>query len=110
MENKTKVRIRKDDMVMVQTGKDKGKIGKVLSVLQNENKVIVTGVNMVKRHQKANKQHRHGGIIEKEGPIFLAKVMLVCPKCNLPTKIGHKLVNEVKVRICKKCEEIVDNV
>ncbi|MDD5089640.1 MAG: 50S ribosomal protein L24 [Candidatus Wallbacteria bacterium] len=104
------MKIRKDDMVMVQSGKDKGKVGKILKVIPETRKVIVSGINMIKRHQKPSKKHQHGGIIEMEGPIRVDRVMLVCPKCNLPTRTGHTLLSESKVRTCRKCEEIIDNV
>lgn len=96
--------IRRDDVVVVLSGKDKGKKGKVLSADPTGGKVIVEGVNVAKRHQKPRRQGEEGGIIKKETPIYASKVMKVCPKCNKPTRIGHKLLdNGSKVRVCKKC-------
>jgi large subunit ribosomal protein L24 len=102
--------IRKDDKVVVLSGKDKGKEGKILSVDPTDMKVIVEGVNKAKRHKKPRKQGDPGGIITKETPIYASKVMRVCPKCNKPTRPAHlikkaagKDKEDVKVRVCKKC-------
>jgi len=95
--------VRRDDNVIVLSGKDKGKQGKVLSVDVKNNKVIVEGVNLNKRHQKPRKQGEEGGIIKKETPIYASKVMRVCPKCGKPTKPAYKLNGSEKVRVCKKC-------
>ena len=95
--------IRKDDKVVVLSGKDKGKKGKVLSADPKGGKVIVEGVNVAKRHQKPRKQGEEGGIIKVETPIYAAKVQLVCPKCGKPTRVGHKIVDGKKSRVCKKC-------
>ncbi len=101
-------RIKKGDLVEVISGKDKGKRGKVLRVIPKEGKVIVEGVNMVKRHQRPNPRMREGGIVEREAPIYASKVMLVCPSCNQRTRVGFKVVDGKKVRYCKKCGEIID--
>ncbi len=101
-------RIKKGDLVEVISGKDKGKKGKVLRVIPKEGKVIVEGVNMVKRHQRPNPRMREGGIVEKEAPIYASKVMVVCPSCNQRTRVGFKIVDGNKVRYCKKCGEIID--
>ncbi|MGE4484217.1 MAG: 50S ribosomal protein L24 [Oscillospiraceae bacterium] len=95
--------IRRDDKVIVLSGKDKGKEGKVHSVDPKNSKVIVEGVNVARRHQKPRKQGDEGGIIKKETPIYSCKVMLVCPKCGKPTRIAYKLTADGKVRVCKKC-------
>ena len=96
--------IRKDDTVIVLSGKDKGKKGKVLSVDPANGKVIVEKVNMVSRHTKPRRQGEEGGILQKEAPIYACKVMRVCPKCNKPTRPAHKvLADGKKVRVCKKC-------
>ena len=100
---RNKMSIKKDDTVVVITGKDKGQRGKVLSVNPKEGKVIVEKINMVSRHTKPRKQGEQGGIIKKEAPIYACKVQRVCPKCNKPTRIGHKVEGDKKVRICKKC-------
>ena len=95
--------IRKDDTVVVLSGKDKGKKGKVLSASPKAGKVIVAGVNVASKHQKPRSQKEEGGIIKVETPIYACKVQKVCPKCNKPTRIGHKVEGDKKVRICKKC-------
>jgi len=107
-----KVHVKKGDNVIVISGKYKGKQGKVLTVLPRDGKVVIEGVNIIKRHVRPNPQLRQGGIITQEAPIFSSKVMLVCPKCNQPTRIGHRFIQEgdkeVKVRTCKKCGEIIE--
>ena len=99
-----KMSIKKDDLVVVLSGKDAGKQGKVLATQPSSNKVIVEGVNVVSRHTKPRRQGEQGGIIKKEAPIYACKVQRVCPKCNKPTRPAHKLLADgKKVRICKKC-------
>ena len=95
--------IRKDDKVVVLSGKDKGKQGKVLVAEPKTMKVIVEGVNVATKHQKPRKQGEEGGIIKVETPIYAAKVQLVCPKCGKATRVGHKVEGDKKVRVCKKC-------
>ena len=97
--------IRKDDTVIVLSGKDKGKKGKVLTVMPKDGKVIVEKVNVISRHQKPRKQGEEGGIIKREAPIYACKVMRVCPKCDTPPPPPpHKtLADGKKVRVCKKC-------
>ena len=95
--------IRKDDKVVVISGKDKGKEGKVLIANPKAGKVIVEGVNVATKHQKPRKQGEEGGIIKVETPIYACKVMVVCPKCGKPTRVAHKLVDGTNVRVCKKC-------
>ena len=96
--------IRKDDTVIVLSGKDKGKKGKVLTVMPKDGKVIVEKVNVISRHQKPRKQGEEGGIIKRDAPIYACKVMRVCPKCDKPTRPAHKtLADGKKVRVCKKC-------
>ena len=98
------ISIKKDDLVIVLSGKDKGKQGKVLTVLPSESKVIVEGVNVVTKHKKPTSQTDQGGIVKKEAPIYACKVQRVCPKCNKPTRPAHKLLADgKKVRVCKKC-------
>ena len=97
------MKIRKDDKVVVLSGRDKGKEGKVLSADPKNGKVIVEGVLDASRHQKPRKQGEEGGIIRRETPIYASKVMLVCPKCGKPTRVGHTVVDGKKVRACKKC-------
>ena len=95
--------IKKDDKVVVLSGKDKGKQGKVLVSDPKAMKVIVEGVNVATKHQKPRKQGEEGGIIKVETPIYAAKVQLVCPKCGKATRVGHKVEGDKKVRVCKKC-------
>ena len=95
--------IRKDDKVIVLSGKDKGKEGKVLSANPKAGKVIVEGVNVASKHMRPRKQGEQGGIIKMETPIYACKVMVVCPKCGKPTRVAHKLVDGKNVRVCKKC-------
>ena len=98
-----KMSIKKDDLVVVLSGKDAGKQGKVLSTQPSAGKVIVEGVNIVSRHTKPRRQGEEGGIIKKEAPIYACKVQRVCPKCGKPTRIGHKVEGGKKTRVCKKC-------
>lgn len=101
-----KYRIRKDDKVMVVTGKDQGKIGKVLKILKKSDRVLVEKINVAKRHVKPNPYKREaGGIVEKEMPIAVSNIMVVCSKCNKPTRVGYQVVEDKKVRFCKKCNE-----
>ena len=103
------MRLKKGDTVIVLSGKDKGKKGKILNVLTDKDKVTVERVNIAKRHQKPTRTFQ-GGIIEKAIPLLSSRVMLVCPRCSAPTRVGVKLAQEKRVRVCKKCEEIIDKV
>ena len=99
-----KMSIKKDDLVVVLSGKDKGKQGKVLEVMPKSGKVIVEQSNVVSRHTKPRRQGEEGGIIQKEAPLYACKVMRVCPKCNKATRPAHKfLADGKKVCVCKKC-------
>ena len=99
-----KLSIKKDDTVVVLSGKDKGKKGKILAVMPKSGKIVVDGINMVSRHTKPRKQGEEGGILRKEAPLYACKVMRVCPKCDKPTRPAHKLLADgKKVRVCKKC-------
>ena len=98
-----KMNIKKDDVVVVLSGKDKGKQGKVLEVMPKERKVVVEKINMVSRHTKPRRQGDQGGIIQKEAPLYACKVMRVCPKCDKPTRAASKMVDGKKVRVCKHC-------
>ena len=95
--------IKRDDKVVVLSGKDKGKQGKVIKADPKAMKVIVEGVNVATKHQKPRKQGEEGGIIKVETPIYASKVQLVCPKCGKATRVGHKVEGDKKVRVCKKC-------
>lgn len=104
-----KLHVKKDDTVMVITGKDKGKKGRVIAAYPRENRVLVEGVNMVKKHQKPNQQNPQGGILNQEAPIHVSNVMLIDPKSGQPTRIGYKVLdNGQKVRVAKKSGEVID--
>lgn len=101
-----KVHVRKNDNVVVISGKDKGKTGEVLKVYPKTGKVLVQGVNIVKKHQKASRTQAESAIIEKEASINSSKVMLFCKKCKTATRISNKILDDgSKVRVCKKCGE-----
>jgi len=95
--------IKKDDKVVVLSGKDKGKQGKILTADPKAAKVIVEGVNVATKHQKPRKQGEEGGIIKVETPMYVSKVALVCPKCGKAIRVSYKLTDGKKVRVCKKC-------
>ncbi len=100
--------VKKDDLVMVTTGKDKGKTGKVLRINKKKDRLVVEKVNMVKRHVKPS-QKTKGGIMEKEGMIHVSNVMIYCEKCSKPVRVGSKSLEDgKKIRYCKKCNEAVD--
>lgn len=103
------VRIRKNDIVRVVAGNSRGSKGKVLKVFPRSRRVIVEGVNFIKRHTKPRSQTDQGGIQEREAPIHISNVKLICPKCGAETRLGmHTADDGSKVRICKKCLEMVD--
>ena len=95
--------IKRDDKVIVLSGKDKGKQGKVLIADPKAMKVVVEGVNVATKHQRAQKQGQEGGIIKVETPIYACKVQLVCPKCGKGVRVGYKMDGDKKIRVCKKC-------
>ena len=107
------MRVKKGDTVLVNSGDDRGKMGKVLKTLKEKKRVIVEGVNFIKRHTRPTSRNQKGGILEKEGSIALSNVMIYCPKCSSSTKVNYKILkNESgeklnKVRICKKCGEVI---
>jgi large subunit ribosomal protein L24 len=104
-----KLHVKKGDKVVVIAGKDKAKTGKVLLVLPKEERVIVEGVNIVKRHTKPNPVNPEGGIIEKEAPVHISNVQVADPKSGQPTRIGYKLLQDgTKVRYAKKSGEVID--
>lgn len=104
-----KVHVKKGDNVLVLSGKDRGKKGKILSVNPGDMTVLVEGVNMITKHQKPKGRYQQGGILHQEGSISSSKVMLVCERCGKPTKVGKTVLsNGDKVRACKKCDETID--
>lgn len=101
--------IHKNDMVVVVAGKDKGKRGKVLKVIPKTERLLVERVNVVKRHTRPKGTTQQGGIVEKEAPLHISNVMVICPKCDRPVRTGHSfLADGRKVRVCKKCGEAID--
>jgi large subunit ribosomal protein L24 len=103
------MKIKKDDTVLVITGKDKGKKGKVRFAYPEKNRIMVEGINMIKKHAKAKPQVKQAGIIEREGLISAASVMLLCSKCNKPARIGYRILQDgKKARYCRACGEVVE--
>ncbi len=103
------MKIRKNDNVLIVAGKDRGKKGKVRFAYPKDDTVLVEGINFIKRHTKAMRQVKQAGIIEREAPIRAADVMLICSKCNKPTRIGYRFLEDgKKVRICRVCQEVID--
>lgn len=107
--NTVSTKIKKDDKVKVITGKDKGKIGKVLRVINKKSRVVVENINVVKSHQKPSMKNPQGGIIDKEAPVDFSNVMLMCNHCMSPVRIKVKTLEDGnKVRTCRKCNETID--
>jgi large subunit ribosomal protein L24 len=108
-------RLRRDDTVMVIAGKERGKTGKVLRVLTERDRVVIERVNLIKRHTKPRGVQQPGGIVEKEASIHLSNVLPICPRCNKPTRVGHKRTGHqrtgdaVVVRVCRCCGEAFEN-
>ena len=103
------MKIRKNDTVLVITGKDRGKRGKVRFAYPKDERLLVEGINIRKRHARARGQAKQAGIIELETPIQISNVMLVCSKCNNPTRIGFRFLGDGrKVRLCRSCNEVID--
>jgi large subunit ribosomal protein L24 len=101
--------IKKEDTALVISGKYKGRKGRVLKVDREKDSVLIEKINIIKKHMKPNKTYSQGGIIEKEAPVHISNVMLVCPKCGKHTKIGASVLDEgKKYRTCKKCKEVID--
>ncbi len=107
------MKIRKNDTVMVVTGDDKGKTGKVLMVFPDKNKILVEGINFIKRHTRGTQKNPKGGILEKEAALHISNVLVYCSKCAASTKVGHKVITQeasgkpTKVRICRRCGEVI---
>jgi large subunit ribosomal protein L24 len=103
------MKIRKNDTILVIAGKDRGKKGKVRFAHPKDERVIVEGINMIKKHMRAVRQVRQAGIIEREAPLHVSNVMLLCGKCNHPTRVGFRfLEGGKKVRVCSVCHEVID--
>ncbi len=105
-----RLHVKKGDKVEVIAGKDKGKKGKVLHVLSDKQRVLVEGINMIKKHTRPNPQKAQaGGIVTREASLHASNVMFICPNCNQSTRLGHLILEGgIKTRICRKCSEIVD--
>jgi len=104
-----KLHVKKDDVVKVIAGKEQGKTGKVLRVFPTKRRVVVENLNVIKRHTRPNQLNPEGGIVEKEAPLSISNVMLICGSCNQPTRTGVRLLDDgSKTRYCKKCNESVD--
>ncbi len=102
-------RLKKSDMIMVVAGKEKGKTGKILNIIKDKNRVVVEKLNFIKRHQRPDAQGK-GGIVEREGSIHISNVMLLCNKCDAGVRVGYKVLDDgKKVRVCKRCNEILDD-
>jgi large subunit ribosomal protein L24 len=108
--SKLQTPVRKNDNVLVVTGKDRGKRGRVLKVLPSRNRLVIEGVNFVKRHTRPNPQRNiKGGIVEREGSVHASNVQLICPECGAPARIGRQLLGDGrKIRVCRKCDGAVD--
>jgi len=105
-----KVHLKKDDKVKMVAGKDKGKIGKILKVFNKKDRVLVENINIMKRHTRPSAQAKQGGIIESEAPIHWSNVVLMCNKCVTPVRVKmQRLDDGKKVRVCRKCNEIIDS-
>ena len=103
------MKIRKNDTVLIVKGKERGKKGKVRKALPKENKVIIDGLNMIKRNSRTGGQARQAGIIELEAPLDIANVMLICNKCSKPARVGYRILDDGrKVRVCRVCAEVID--
>ena len=101
--------VRRGDTVGVITGRERGKRGKVLRVIPDKGRVLVEKVNMIKKHQRPTQKLRQGGIIEREGPMALSNVLVVCPRCDKPSRTGVKILADGrKVRTCRRCNESID--
>lgn len=103
------IKIKRNDIVKVLTGRDKGKTGKVLLILPKKNRALVEGINFIKRHTRQTKQDKKGGIIQKESPAQISNLMLICKHCNKPTRVEMKIMSggSGKARACKKCKEVI---
>ncbi len=109
MAQRKKYHIKRDDVVMVIAGKEQGKTGKVLKILPKKDRAVVEKVNFIKRHMRPGPHSRQGGIIEKESPIHISNLMVVCGKCTDPTRVGRRVLEDgSSVRYCKECDEVLE--
>ena len=101
------MKLKKGDEIIIIAGKDKGRKGKIERVFPKEGKVLIPGINIVKKHLKPRKEGEKGGIVEIAKPLDVSKVALVCPKCGKPTRVGYLITKGSKERICKKCKQVI---
>lgn len=99
------MKLKKGDTIIVTVGKDKGRKGKIDRIFPKDQKVLVPGINIVKKHLKKKDEKNPGGIVEIPKPMIVSKLMLVCPKCGKPTRIGYDITKQDKIRMCKKCHQ-----
>lgn len=102
------MKIKMNDQVKISAGKDKLKSGKVIQVFPEEGKIVVEGLNMLKKNMRARRESEKGQVIELAAPISMSKVMLICPKCQKVTRVGYKMDGATKKRVCRKCKEFID--
>lgn len=102
------MQIKKNDTVVVTSGREKGERGRVIAVYPSENRLLIEKLNIIKRHTRPNQQLRQGGIVEKEAPISAANVRLVCPKCDRPTRVVRRIDGDSRSRVCRSCSEVLD--
>jgi large subunit ribosomal protein L24 len=102
-------RLRKDDTVMVIAGRERGKTGKVLRVLAEQDRVLIERVNIVKKHAKPRGMQQPGGIVEREAAVHASNVVLICGRCNKPTRVGHRRVEDQTQRVCRRCGEVLEH-
>lgn len=102
------MKIKKNDLVLVIKGKDRKRTGKVIKALPKENKIIIEGLNLVKKHIRPRRQGEKGKIVEIPKPIYVSNVKLICPKCGDATRVGYNIVDKKKKRFCKKCKKTID--
>lgn len=99
------MRIKKGDTVLIISGKDKGRKGKVLEAFPKNNKIVVEGMNIIKKHRRPRNEREKGQVVELSKPINVSNVKLICPKCSKPVRIGYKVAEKAKYRVCKKCKQ-----
>ncbi len=102
------MKIKTNDKVKILSGKDKGKIGKVVQVFPDDGKLVVEGLNVIKKHLKTRSKSEKGQVLELAAPFFGSKAALICPKCEKPARVGYKLENDKKLRVCRKCNQAID--
>jgi large subunit ribosomal protein L24 len=100
--------VRKGDKVRIIAGKDKGKEGTILAAQPERERVLIEGINFAKKHQRPTQRNPKGGIVEREAPIHVSNVMLICPNCSQPTRVGRRREDGIRVRVCKKCGRPVE--